>query len=125
MVTIAYHFDHVHLNASNLEATASFYERTFGMRRLRTFEANGITFAQLDAGGARIVLTSRVPLAGGRGNAVDHFALHVPDLRAAISDLREKGVTFLSDYTEVGAYATAFIQAPDGVVVEIMSPSTA
>jgi hypothetical protein len=73
----------------------------------------------------RIVITSRVPQAGGRGNAVDHFALHVTSLREAIADLRDKGVAFLSGYAEVGAYATAFIQAPDGVVVGIMSPSTA
>ena len=123
-MAIKYSFDHVHLNAPDVAATVAFYERVFGLRCIRTFEAKGITFAQLDAGGVRIVITSRVPLAGGRGNAVDHFALYVSDLREAIADLRAQGVTFLSDYAEVGAYATAFIQAPDGVVVEILSPAT-
>jgi catechol 2,3-dioxygenase-like lactoylglutathione lyase family enzyme len=121
---ISYTFDHVHLNAPDVPATVSFYERVFGLRSIRTFEANGITFAHLDLNGVRIVITSRIPQTGGRGNAIDHFALHVPNLREAIAELRDKGVEFLSDYAEVGVYATAFIRAPDGVVIEILSPST-
>lgn len=119
-----YSFDHIHLNAPDVEAAVAFYERVFGFRRIRQFEVNGITFAHLDMGGSRIVITSRTPKTGGRGNAVDHFALHVPDLRAAIADLEAKGVGFHSGYAEAGAYATAFIEAPDGVIVEILSPAT-
>ena len=66
----------------------------------------------------------RLTGASGRGNAVDHFALYVPDLHAAIADLRDKGVEFLSDYALAGDYANVFIQAPDGVAVEILSPAT-
>jgi catechol 2,3-dioxygenase-like lactoylglutathione lyase family enzyme len=123
-VAVTYGFDHVHLNAPDVESTAAFYERVFGMRRIRTFEANGITFVHLDAWGVRVTITSRAPRASGRGNAVDHFALHVPDLHAAIADLRAKGVEILSDYAVTGEYANIFIQAPDGVAVEILSPAT-
>jgi lactoylglutathione lyase len=90
---IRYRFDHVHLNAADVEAAASFYEEVFGMRRIRTFVANGVTFAQLDAGGVRLVITSRPYAHSGRGNAVDHFALSVPDLDAALAELRAKGVS--------------------------------
>ena len=123
-MAVTYGFDHVHLNGPDIESTAAFYERVFGMRHIRTFEANGIIFVHLDAGGVRVTITSRAPRASGRGNAVDHFALHVPDLHAAIADLRDKGVEFLSDYALAGDYANVFIQAPDGVAVEILSPAT-
>jgi catechol 2,3-dioxygenase-like lactoylglutathione lyase family enzyme len=127
-VAVSYGLDHVHLNGPDVEATASFYERVFGMRRIRKFEANGITFVQLDLGGVRLTITSRTPRATGRGNAVDHFALYVPDLQEALADLRAKGVEMAAEPArlDMGSQAIdyAFIQAPDGVVVEILSPST-
>ena len=124
-MAVTYTMDHVHLNGPDVEETASFYERMFGMRRIRTFEANGLIFVQLDAGGARVTITSRTPAASGRGNAVDHFALYVDDLDAAREDLRAKGVEFLNE----GAIPDLdlrffFVQAPNGVAVEILSPPT-
>jgi len=93
-MAVTYSFDHAHLNAVDVEAAASFYERVFDARRIRTFEANGVTFAQLEMGGVRLTITSRPYAHSGRGNAVDHFALSVPDLDEAIADLRAKGVEF-------------------------------
>ncbi len=135
-MAVSYSFDHVHLNAADVEAAASFYERVFGMRRIRTFDANGVTFAQLDAGGVRVTITSRPYEHSGRGNAVDHFALHVPDLDEAVADLRAKGVEFRpnetgglehhdgADKARDVSLRFAFIQAPDGVAIEILSPAT-
>jgi len=122
-MAVSYTMDHVHLNGPDVEETASFYERMFGLRRIRTFDANGLTFVQLDAGGARITITSRTPVADGRGNAVDHFALYVHDLDAAREDLRAKGAAFLNEGT-AGHVSFFFIQAPNNTVVEILSPST-
>lgn len=123
-MAVSYSFDHVHLNAPDVEETAAFYERVFGMRRLRGFEANGITFVHLDAGGVRVTLTSRTPVASERPRAVDHFALYVHDLDAAIADLQAKGVEFVTQRATVGFNDVIFIQAPHGVVVEVMAPST-
>jgi catechol 2,3-dioxygenase-like lactoylglutathione lyase family enzyme len=129
-----YRLDHVHLNSADVEAAAAFYERVFAMRRLHTFEANGVTFAQLDAGGVRLIITSRPYAHSDRGNAVDHFALTVDDLDAALADLQAKGVMVRPNETGALAYADAagvehslryaFVQAPDGVAVEILAPAT-
>lgn len=129
-----YLLDHVHLNSADVEAAADFYEHVFAMRRLHTFEANGVTFVQLDAGGVRLIITSRPYAHSDRGNAVDHFALTVDDLDAALADLRAKGVTVRPNETGDLAYADAagvernlryaFVQAPDGVAVEIIAPAT-
>lgn len=124
-MAVTYSFDHVHLNAPDVEATAAFYERVFGLRRIRSFEANGMTFVHLDAGGVRITLTSRPPATSQRPAAVDHFGLYVSDLDAAIADLQAKGVEFISGRAMAGIYANVFIQAPDGVAVEVMAPATA
>ena len=122
-MAVTYTMDHVHLNGPDVEETAGFYERMFGMRRIRKFEANGLTFVQLDGGGVRVTITSRTPVADGRGNAVDHFALYVDDLDAAREDLRAKGAEFLNEGT-AGHVQFFFVQAPNNVAVEVLSPST-
>jgi lactoylglutathione lyase len=128
-VAVTYSLDHIHLNGPDPEATAAFYERVFGLRRIRTFQANGLTFVQLDLWGVRLTITSRVPVAGGRGNATDHFAVSVSNLAEAVADLRAKGVEFVVEpavlQTPNGNLDYCFIQAPDGVVVEVLSPTTA
>ncbi len=122
-MAVTYTMDHIHLNGPDVEETAGFYERMFGMRRIRKFEANGLTFVQLDGGGVRVTITSRTPVADGRGNAVDHFALYVDDLDAAREDLRAKGVEFLNEGTAAHV-RFFFVQAPNNVAVEVLSPST-
>lgn len=123
-MAVTYTLDHVHLNAPDVESTSAFYERVFGMRRIRTFEALGMTYVQLDAGGARVTITSREPKATGRGNAVDHFALYVDDLQEAIADLCAKGVEFQAGPLKAHVFDVVFVQAPDGVAVEVMAPSS-
>ena len=126
---VSYTLDHVHLNGPDPEATAAFYERVFGLRRIRKFEANNLTFVQLDLSGVRLTITSRVPRASGRGNATDHFAVNVPNLQEAYDDLRAKGVEFLTEPDKIetpsGTLDYLFIKAPDDVVVEVVAPTTA
>lgn len=128
-MSVSYSLDHVHLNGPDPEASAAFYERVFGLRRIRSFEANNITFVQLDLWGVRLTITSRVPLASGRFNATDHFAVNVPDFKEAIADLKARGVEFLTEpdvmHTPTGPLDYVFIKAPDNVVIEIVSPTTA
>ncbi len=124
-MAVSYSFDHVHLNTPDVETAAAFYERVFGMRRLRTFEARNMTFVQLDAGGVRVTITSRTPVTNERPAAVDHFAMYVENLDEAIADLQAKGVQFATERGKVGIHDLIFVQAPDGVVVEVMAPSTA
>ncbi len=128
-MAVTYNLDHIHLNGPDVEATAAFYERVFGMRRIRKFDGFGMTFIQLDLSGVRLTITSREPLATGRFNAVDHFALQVPDLQAAIADLRAKGVTLLTEPAKLDmgtrTIDLVFVQGPDGVAIEIIAPTTA
>ena len=124
-MAVSYGLDHIHLNASDLEATVSFYERLFGMRRIRSWEAGGLTTLQLDAGGARLNITAQPPDASQGVCAVDHFALFVSDLDGALHDLQGHGVAILIGPGQVLQYRYVFIQAPDGVRVEIISPATA
>jgi len=128
-VAVSYRLDHIHLNGPDPETSAAFYERVFGLRRIRSFTVNGLTFVQLDLSGVRLTITSREPVARGRGNATDHFAVQVPNLAEAVEDLRAKGVQFMVEpavlQTPTGPLDYCFIQAPDGVVVEVLAPTTA
>ncbi len=120
-MSLSVSFDHIQLNARDVEATASFYERVFGMRRIRASEADGIPFVHLDADGVRLSINGQPPRAVGQGNGVDHIALRVSDLDEAMVRLRAMGVELLGEAGRSGSTAYVFVQAPDGMVVELVS----
>jgi lactoylglutathione lyase len=56
------------------------------------------------------------------GTMFDHFAVHVPDVDAAFADIDHHGVVKEpGDQPEAGA-RTAFVEDPDGHVVELIEP---
>ena len=65
-MSLSVSFDHIQLNARDVEATASFYERVFGMRRIRASEADGIPFVHLDVDGVRLSINGQAPHSAAR-----------------------------------------------------------
>ena len=61
-----------------------------------------------------------------RGQGLHHVALEVEDIEAAMADLRQKGVEFVSDRPRSGAGGslTAFVhpRSLDGVLLELRQP---
>ena len=56
------------------------------------------------------------------GTAWDHFAVHVPDVDAAFEDIDHHGVVKEpADQPAAGA-RTAFVEDPDGHVIELIEP---
>ena len=55
-----------------------------------------------------------------RGQIVDHFALSVPDLAAAVTRLRGEGVKILEDIHAWGTMRAAMIEGPDLVAIELV-----
>jgi catechol 2,3-dioxygenase-like lactoylglutathione lyase family enzyme len=73
--------------------------------------------AWLDAGGQQLHLVEgELPKDEGQ-----HFALLVDDLGAAIDDLRARGVT-VSDPIPIAAARQAFVNDPDGNLIELHQP---
>jgi hypothetical protein len=60
------------------------------------------------------------PYVSPRGQIVDHFALSVPDLTAAVARLRSEGVKITEDIHQWGTLRAAMIEGPDLVAIELV-----
>jgi len=60
------------------------------------------------------------PFVSPRGQIVDHFALSVPDLTAAVARLRSEGVKVTEDIHAWGTMRAAMIEGPDLVAIELV-----
>ena len=126
-----FRFHHVHLRSPDPEATAAFYRRMFGAAVTRAVYPEGSPYAgqprlALDLGGQRVLIAPAHPT---RPNAVvespyfgvEHIALEVDDLDAAVAALDAKGASFWQrpKPTPTGN-RNAFVRAPEGVLVELV-----
>jgi lactoylglutathione lyase len=130
---IEYEVDHIHLFATDLEATARWYRDVLGAEIVESLQSDGVPRIDIRLGALHLYLADgpRVEAALGEqlGAAptgmhygLDHFGLRVKDVDAAVARLRQHGVqvTFGPKTLRPGARA-AYIEAPDGVSIEILS----
>jgi lactoylglutathione lyase len=119
-----YGFDHVHLVASDVDASERFYREMFGAQTLVRRDAANIVM-RLD--GVNLLLRS--PREGeqvvGSGGDIrysyDHFGVVVADLQAAVEELRGKGVKILQEPRTVRAGThIAFVEGPDQTRIEVL-----
>lgn len=115
--------DHIALNATDADASAAFYKRTFGMKDVPTRLPRT---RWLDMGGG-----ITLHIIGGRAmpvspNRIVHFALRTDDLDKSIAYFDANGIAW-SDFTgkpktvqtRFDGVRQVFIQDPDGYWVEV------
>jgi len=125
-------FDHVHVYAADPDATLAFYQRHFGAELLgQLTNANGGTNNFLLVGGQLLVVSrfppglapAALPPAGdgalAAGFGVAHLGINIDDVDAAVAELEAAGVPVLSPVRQGGIIRYAYVQAPDGVVLEL------
>ncbi|MFL1462180.1 VOC family protein [Roseococcus sp. DSY-14] len=118
--------DHLHFRSTDADAAAHFYVEMFGATETgRAVQPKGNLRVMLDLGGLPIFLEG-VPEGTGAPPAppflgLEHLGLRVDDLEAAAAALKAKGVRFTLEPTEIRpGVRIAFVQAPDGVQVELL-----
>jgi predicted enzyme related to lactoylglutathione lyase len=106
--------DYIQLGVSSLERAIPFYRDTLGLHPLG--EPAGGAWQELAAGTTTLALSAppygEPPAPGATGGAT--VAIAVPDVRAAVAELRGKGVAVLSEPYETGICHLATIADPDG-----------
>jgi catechol 2,3-dioxygenase-like lactoylglutathione lyase family enzyme len=96
-------FDHLHLVGSDLDASERFYREMFGAETLGRRDTGGAANLMMRLDGINLFIRSPRPTeqvtADGKEvrYAYDHFGVVVQDLRAAIDELRAKGVVILEE----------------------------
>ena len=121
-------FDHVHLVAKDPQATADWYVDKLGGKIARSLEVKGAPQLYVSFGGFIVIVRGQRPaeLAAAKPGlqwGVDHFGVRVKgDFDRFCEGLRKKGVTFGLDPTDFNPTTRiAFIDAPDGVSVELLN----
>ena len=127
--------DHIGIGVSDLAATKEFYKNALGMEHLpedEVVEEQKVKVSFFPCGDAELeFLESTTPDGpigrfieknGGR-NGIQHVALRVDDIKAAIADLKAKGVQLIDEEPPYGAggSAIAFLhpKATGGVLLEL------
>ena len=121
-------FDHVHLVAKDPQATADWYVDKLGGKIVRSLNVKGAPQIYVSFGGFIVIVRGQRPAEvaeekPGLQWGVDHFGVGVKgDFDSFCEGLRKKGVTFSLDPTDFNPTTRiAFIDAPDGVSVELLN----
>ena len=127
--------DHIGIGVNDLAATKEFYKNTLGIQHLpedEVVEEQKVKVSFFPCGDAELefleTTTPDGPIGkfieknGGR-DGIQHIALRVDNIEAAISDLMEKGVKMIDEKPRYGAggSAIAFLhpKATGGVLLEL------
>ena len=123
-------FDHVHLVSQNPKATGDWYADKLGGKVVRSGEVRGAPQVYVSIGGAMVIVRGQRPAETAASKpglqwGVDHFGLQVKgDFDGFCAELKSKGVAFSLEPTDFNANTRiAFINAPDGVSVELLRRS--
>jgi catechol 2,3-dioxygenase-like lactoylglutathione lyase family enzyme len=108
---------HVSIKVQDTQRAIGFYRDVLGFSVRSDRPAFGFGGAWLDVGGQQVHLVEG-PLPRDEGQ---HFALLVDDIGGAIADLRSRGVE-VTDPIPVAAAQQAFVNDPDGNLIELHQP---
>jgi methylmalonyl-CoA/ethylmalonyl-CoA epimerase len=129
--------DHVGIAVADLGAARALYEQVLGLEvtHEEVIEDQGVHELLLRSGDAFVQLVA--PLSpdtpvgrflANRGEGVHHIGYAVPDVAAAIADLRTQGVEVIAPAPRIGSGGTtiAFIhpKSMQGVLVELVQEGT-
>ena len=122
-------FDHVHLVSKDPQAAANWYAANLGGDIVRNGTIKGAPQIYVEiGGGAMLIVRGERPGESSGAKAglewgVDHFGVRIKgDFAAFCAGLKARGVQFSVEPTEFNPTTTlAFINAPDGVSVELLN----
>jgi methylmalonyl-CoA/ethylmalonyl-CoA epimerase len=127
MVTI----DHLGIAVKNLAAAKGLYEQ-LGLRVVseEVVEHEKVKVAMIPVGESRVELLEATAedspvgkFIARRGEGIHHIALQVPDLSAAVEQLKKNGTRLISDEIKVGAGGHLYVfihpSSAGGVLIEL------
>lgn len=124
---MSWSFDHVHLKASNLDETVSFYQKNFNAEKKFSRELRGTSLIGMDINGMTLLISEAgkdenpKPGSAEPQFGLNHFGLRCDNLEQKIAELKNNGVGFSVDFTDIGGGTKiAFIKAPDEVLIELL-----
>ena len=125
-------FDHVHVVSKEPQASANWYVDKLGGTITKSVTVRDAPQIYVSFGASFIIVRGQRPGEAAKDKAnlewgADHFGFQVKgDFDAFCAGLRAKGVKFSMEPTDINpATRIAFVDAPDGVSVELLSRKAA
>ena len=125
-------FDHVHVISKEPQASANWYVDKLGGTITKSATVRDAPQIYVSFGASFIIVRGQRPGEAAKDKAnlewgADHFGFQVKgDFDAFCAGLRAKGVKFSMEPTDINpATRIAFVDAPDGVSVELLSRKAA
>ena len=112
---VTYSFNHRHLIVDDVPKTVAFYEGTLGAKKIQELEFRGIPIVRLEMDGLPLTISQQIHAGVG-----DHIGLAVDDFEAAVAGLRDRGVEFIVEPTDMGFAKFAFIKDAVGTTLEVI-----
>jgi catechol 2,3-dioxygenase-like lactoylglutathione lyase family enzyme len=110
--------DHVHLFASNIDATLDFFTRILGATVVWDEEAAGARNVRLALGRGFIHLYDQPPR-GTRGGAIHHLGIETDQLDALVARLRANGFELRNPIRDEPKFRYVMVAGPDDLLVEL------
>jgi len=125
---MAHKFHHAHIKSKKPRMSARWWEDMFGATILPEFEFGTMLFTPVELDGVRINITGHAPEeAEGMAEpqpipywGLEHLGIEVDDMDAILARFEEQGLKIYVRRPGPGGYEIAFVDAPDGVVLELL-----
>jgi len=123
---MTHRFHHAHIKSRDPRASARWWADMFGATVLPEVEFQSMLFVPVELDGVRINITSpspdertgdspQIPYFG-----LEHLGVTTEDLDADLARLAEQGLEVYERRAGAGGYEIAFVEAPDGVCLELL-----
>lgn len=109
---------HIHIFASDIQATLGFWKNMFGAQVLFDMEIAGARNVMIAIGLGRINIYDQPPR-DGNGGAYHHLGIQTDDLDALVEHMKGQGFQFQGQVREHGYLRYIMAMAPDKILVEI------
>ncbi|RXG99998.1 VOC family protein [Bradyrhizobium zhanjiangense] len=118
-----YHLQHVHLFASNVDATIDFYRTWFDAKVTWDGDVAGARNVFIKVGIGAIHLYDQLPRGEGK-NAVHHLGIQVVGIDELYERMKAANLHIPNPIRRLGAGGGYFmLGAPDGAVIELFEPA--
>lgn len=123
---MTHRFHHAHIKSQDPRTSARWWADMFGATVLPEMEFGSMLFVPVELDGVRINITSPSPEEGTHDPplipyyGLEHIGLLTNDLDADLARFAEQGLEIYERRTGAGGYEIAFVEAPDGVCLELL-----
>ena len=115
-------FSHIYLPSRSVDESIEFYTKKLGFKLFRKYNMNGRISAYVEIGGVLLELTpSTDPTPDQDGRTEPRIGIEVPDIKAAIEELRSAGVEIAREPWDAMTFwgPQAMIKDPSGYIISL------